>query len=66
MQYRKLPFGNEKVSIIGMGSAVVGAGNQDNIIKTVRYAVDKGINFFDMAGGHASIFEGYGKMLGIV
>ncbi len=63
MQYCKLPFGNEKVSIIGMGSAVVGAGNQDDIIKTVRYAVDKGINFFDMAGGHASIFEGYGKAL---
>ncbi len=63
MQYRKLPCSSEQISVIGMGSAVVGAQNQDDIIKTVRCAVDNGINFFDMAGGHASIFEGYGKAL---
>ncbi len=63
MQYRKLPFSNENVSVIGMGSAVIGALPQDDIIKTVKAAVENGINFFDMAGGHATIFEGYGKAL---
>ncbi len=63
MQYRKLPCSAEQISVIGMGSAVVGAQSQEDIIKTVRYAVNKGINFFDMAGGHASIFESYGKAL---
>ncbi len=63
MEYRKLPCSGEEISVIGMGSAVIGALPQKDIIESVRYAVDKGINFFDMAGGHASIFEGYGKAL---
>lgn len=63
MEYRNLPHGGEKISIIGMGSAVIGAQPEQEIIDTVRLAVEKGINFFDMAGGHASIFEAYGKAL---
>ena len=64
MEYRKLPHGNEMISVIGMGSSVVGAQNENDIIKTVEYAVENGINYFDMAGGHASIFAPYGKALG--
>ena len=63
MEYRKLPHGEEQISIIGMGSSVVGEQKESDIIKTVEYALDAGINYFDMAGGHASIFSGYGKAL---
>ena len=63
MEYRMLPHGGEKISIIGMGSAVIGAQPEEEIIATVRAAVEKGVNFFDMAGGHATIFEAYGKAL---
>ena len=63
MKYRVLPHGGEKISIIGMGSSVIGAKPESEIIETVRTAVDNGINFFDMAGGHATIFEAYGKAL---
>ena len=63
MKYRVLPHGGEKISIIGMGSSVIGAKPESEIIETVRTAVDNGINFFDMAGGHAAIFEAYGKAL---
>lgn len=63
MKYRILPHGGEKISIIGMGSSVIGAKPESEIIETVRTAVDNGINFFDMAGGHAAIFEAYGKAL---
>ena len=61
MEYRKLPRGGEMISVIGMGSSVVGAQKEKDIIKTVEYAVENGINYFDMAGGHASIFAPYGK-----
>lgn len=63
MIYRKLPHGDEKISVIGMGTSVVGENSEKNVIETVTYALDNGINFFDMAGGHASIFPGMGKAL---
>ncbi len=63
MEYRILPHGGEKIGIIGMGSAVIGAKPQQEIIATVRSAVARGVNYFDMAGGHAAIFEAYGKAL---
>ncbi len=63
MQYRTLPHGGEKIGIISMGSAVIGAKPQDEIIATVRAAYESGINFFDMGAGHAAVFEAYGKAL---
>ena len=63
MEYRTLPHGGEQVSVIGMGSSVVGEQKEADIIKTVEYALDAGINYFDMAGGHAIIFPAYGKAL---
>ena len=63
MEYRKLPHGEEQISVIGMGSSVVGENPEKDIIETVEYALDAGINFFDMAGGQATIFPAYGKVL---
>ena len=63
MEYRVLPHGGEQVSVIGMGSSVIGAQPEKEIIATVRAAVDSGVNYFDMAGGHAAIFAAYGKAL---
>lgn len=63
MQYRKLPHGDEQISVIGMGASVIGEQTEKDIIETIQYALDAGINYFDMAGGHASIFPAYGKAL---
>ncbi len=63
MDYRTLPRSGQRISVIGMGSAVIGAKPQEEIIRTVQAAVKSGINYFDMAGGHAAIFEAYGKAL---
>lgn len=41
MEYRELPHGDEAISVIGMGSSVVGAQQETDIIKTVQYALDK-------------------------
>ena len=63
MIYRKLPHGDEMISILGMGTSVVGEHSVENVIKTVTYALNHGINYIDLAGGHASIFPGIGKAL---
>ena len=63
MEYRTLPHGGERISVLGMGSSVIGAQPEEEIIRTVRAAYDAGINYFDMAGGHAAIFPAYGKAL---
>lgn len=41
MEYRTLPHGGEKISVIGMGSSVVGEQKEADIIRTVEYALDK-------------------------
>lgn len=63
MEFRTMPRTGAQVGVIGMGSAVVGAQDEADIIATVRAALDAGVNYFDMAGGHASIFSAYGKAL---
>ena len=63
MEYRKLPHGDEMISVIGMGTSVVGEASAKNVTETVSYALEHGINYFDMAGGHASIFPGMGEDL---
>ena len=63
MIYRTLPHGGEQISIIGMGTSVVGEVSAGNVTETVCCALDNGINYFDLAGGHASIFPGMGEAL---
>ena len=63
MEYRILPHGGEKIGVIGMGSSVIGARPEEEIIATVLAAYDSGVNYFDMAGGHAAIFAASGKAL---
>ena len=63
MEYRKLPHGKELISVIGMGASVIGEQSEKEIMETVQLALEAGINFFDMAGAHASIFWAYGKAL---
>lgn len=41
MEYRKLPHSEEMISVIGMGSSVVGEQSEKKIIETVQYALDK-------------------------
>ena len=63
MEYRVLPHGGEKIGVIGMGSSAIGGTDPEHILRTVRAAVAKGVNFFDMAAGHAEAFEPYGQAL---
>jgi len=42
MEYRKLPHGEEQISIIGMGSSVIGERSKKDIMETVEAALVSG------------------------
>ena len=61
MEYRKLPRGNEEISILGLGTSSIGMAGQKEIEKTVTMALEAGINYFDMASADAAPFEAFGR-----
>ncbi len=63
MQYRKLPKGTEKISVLGLGTSSVQASDEREIEEIISLAIDNGINFFDMASAEAKPFAAYGKAI---
>lgn len=61
MEYRKLPHGQEQISMIGLGSSSLGPCGEEEMEKTVAMAIENGVNYFDMAAGDASPFPAYGR-----
>ena len=66
MEYRTLPRGGERIGVIGMGASVIGERPEQEIIDTVRAAYSLGVNYFDLAAGHASVFGAYGKAFEVI
>lgn len=63
MEYRALPHGGEKISVIGLGAAQLGATEHAEAVATFVEAVRAGINFMDLAAGHAPLFSALGEAL---
>ena len=63
MEYRKLPKGNEQISILGLGTSSIQASGEKEIEEVVRMAIENGINFFDMASAQAKPFPAYGRAI---
>lgn len=63
MEYRKLPHGKEKISIIGLGNSSLGAAGEEETEETVALALKNGVNYFDMAAGDATLFPVYGRTI---
>lgn len=63
MEYRTLPHGGEKISIIGVGASAIQASSEREIERTVRFAVENGVNYFDLASAEAKPFAAYGRAL---
>ena len=63
MEYRKLPHGEEQISILGLGASSIGASGDKEIRATAELAMEKGINFFDMASADAAPFAAYGAAI---
>lgn len=61
MEYRKLPHGEEQISIIGLGNSSLGAVGEEEAVRCISMAIENGINYFDMAAGDAAPFPAYGR-----
>lgn len=48
MEYRILPHGGEKISVIGLGSGSI-TGTEQEMTAVLEAALQNGVNYFDMA-----------------
>ena len=63
MLYRKLPKGEEEISILGIGTSSIQDSSEKEIEEIVVTAMENGINFFDMASSEAKPFAAYGRAM---
>lgn len=63
MEYRVLPHGGEKISVIGMGMGSIHEAGTAEVERIVRAALDAGVNYFDFVPSVAAPFEGYARAL---
>ncbi len=63
MEYRQLPHGseNEKISVIGIGTAGMESASDAEIERMVCTGLDGGINYFDLAASGGNIFRPFGR-----
>ena len=48
MEYRTLPHGGEKISVIGLGAGSL-SGTKEEMVAILNTAIENGINYFDLA-----------------
>lgn len=63
MEYRKLPRGEEKLSVIGLGSGSLGLASEEEIEAIIKEAIKSGINFFDLCAGNHKVYKPFGKAI---
>lgn len=63
MEYRKLPHGEEEISVLGIGTSAIGEASEEEIIEIIDEAIKAGINYIDLASGHAKTFAAVGKAI---
>ena len=61
MQYRELPHGGEKISVIGLGMGSIHEGSEAEIEETLKLALESGVNYFDMAASEAKPYPCYAR-----
>ncbi len=60
MEYRKLPHGEEQISVIGLGGGSL-PEEVDKAAEIVSAAIDAGVNFFDLAPSYQPPFYAFAK-----
>lgn len=60
MEYRILPHGGEKISVIGLGAGSL-TGSEQDMVDVISAAIDSGINYFDIAPSVKAPFYAYAK-----
>lgn len=64
MEYRTLPHGGEKISVIGLGAGGLHNAGPKEIERTIEAAIDAGVNFFDFVATNDTPFEPMGRAVG--
>lgn len=63
MQYRTLPHGKERISVVGLGAAYLTEDTGERgVEEAAEAALEGGINYFDLAGSDATPFKAYGEV----
>lgn len=60
MEYRKLPHGDEQISVIGLGGGSL-PEDVEKAAEIISAAIDSGINFFDLAPSYQPPFYAFAK-----
>lgn len=63
MQYRKLPHGEERLSVLGLGMGGIQKSSDNEIEQVVRKAIEHGVNFFDLCAGAQNVYAPFGKAI---
>ena len=63
MTYRKLPHGEEQISVLELGMGGIQNADPAEIEAVIRKAIQNGINFFDLCGGGAAIYAPFGRAI---
>ena len=60
MEYRTLPHGGEKISVIGLGAGSL-SGTKDEMVTVLNTAIENGINYFDLAPSIEAPWHAYAE-----
>lgn len=63
MEYKINKRTRDKISIIGIGTSILPELSKNEVILTLKFAVENGINFFDLATVKSSCFSLFGEAL---
>lgn len=63
MKYRTNNRTGDRISEIGMGTAYIVEAEKKEAVRTVRYAFESGINYYDLAAGDGTAFAIFGEAL---
>ncbi|MDO4356803.1 MAG: aldo/keto reductase [Clostridia bacterium] len=63
MEYRKLPRGDERFSVIGVGMATIEKNPPEEIEAILRLAMEHGVNYFDVCLANTRVFEPLGRAI---
>lgn len=63
MEYRKLPRGEEKISVLGLGTGGIQIASDSEIEQVIRKAIDNGINFFDLCCSGKNVYAPFGRAI---
>lgn len=61
MEYRGFKRGKEKISIIGFGTSSIGQAGERQAEEAAAYALENGVNYFDMASSDDVPFSAFGR-----